>query len=87
MYNFFLSIICIFFIPYFCRASFKEYLSNKKIFLKYNGTYCLYPENVIENDIIEIATDECDKVAHEYEVNYTHIYMKKYIYIYPFHNN
>ncbi|SBT87692.1 LCCL domain-containing protein, putative [Plasmodium malariae] len=68
MNNFFFSIICILFITYLCKGIINNYPSNNKIFLKYKGSYCLYPENIIENNKFEISSDSCDKVAHENEL-------------------
>ncbi|CRG99245.1 LCCL domain-containing protein, putative [Plasmodium relictum] len=66
MNNFFFSIVSILFLLYLCKGNFNDYSSNK-IFLKYKSKYCLYPENVIENNKFEIGSDECDKIAHENE--------------------
>lgn len=38
--------------------------SSSKFFLKYKDKFCLYPENIIETNKFEIASDECDKIAH-----------------------
>ncbi|SBT76235.1 LCCL domain-containing protein, putative [Plasmodium ovale] len=63
---FFFSVIGILLITHLCKGNTDDY-SSDKIFLKYKGSNCLYPENVIENNKFEIASDQCDKVAHDNE--------------------
>ncbi|SCM06828.1 LCCL domain-containing protein [Plasmodium chabaudi adami] len=66
MSTYFFLTICFFVFAYMCECSTNDY-TFKEIFLKHKGSYCLYPENAIDNSKFDIALDECDKIAHENE--------------------
>ncbi|EUD67862.1 hypothetical protein C922_01474 [Plasmodium inui San Antonio 1] len=55
---------CALLLPLFCNGSLGQVVSDSRIFLKHKDAYCLYSENVIENNKFEVASDECDKLAH-----------------------
>ncbi|ANQ07231.1 Uncharacterized protein PCOAH_00018890 [Plasmodium coatneyi] len=51
-------------LPLLCNGALGKLISDSRIFLKHKDAYCLYAENVIENNKFEVASDDCDKLAH-----------------------
>ncbi|GAB65614.1 hypothetical protein PCYB_071160 [Plasmodium cynomolgi strain B] len=62
---------CALLLPLLCNAALGQLVSDSRIFLKYKDAYCLYAENVIENNKFEVASDDCDKLAHGNESQIT----------------
>ncbi|KMZ81303.1 hypothetical protein PVIIG_02730 [Plasmodium vivax India VII] len=54
-----------------CNGALGQLVSDSRIFLKNKDAYCLYAENVIENNKFEVAADDCDKLAHGNESQIT----------------
>ncbi|KJP89476.1 hypothetical protein AK88_00919 [Plasmodium fragile] len=62
---------CALLLPLLYNGALGQLVSNSRIFLKYKDAYCLYAENVIENNKFEVASDDCDKLAHGNESQIT----------------
>ncbi|CAA9987305.1 LCCL domain-containing protein [Plasmodium knowlesi strain H] len=55
---------CALVLPLFCNGAPGQVVSDSRIFLKNKDAYCLYAENLIENNKFEVASDDCDTLAH-----------------------
>lgn len=56
-----------FWVPIFQTYTNSHDSDSKKVFLKFKDSFCLFPENVIEGNQVEIGLEDCDKLVHDME--------------------